>query len=834
MRAVGLEPEEKLHMSRVHIKKRPLKIAYLINPVDSDWQEKIDAVWDFNQFKWGGRFNPIISTDGEALDDFWWTLLREFDPDYLYSFSTLSPTLIAELTKRLRPCEIEVHRTREEGLNITVDSYHEGVHILPSTSNLTRFQNVVSNDVLFAVRGLPATVSLDVYRFLLQNLGIIPDTYPFDRILQKVDKKVELKPSHRNDLLQSFKTSMIAGVDFVYPIQFSTLGRPTIHLEFDNAHSYDSFGIVVGDSFYDQVFYRNKCFFERDFSHRRINHIRLPSFFAADDELMEAMGYWLRNRSSKIHLFSFSFEFAELEATGGKLDLNGNGRRFLTTLNKSFSAFSHFPLPKYMKRDEYSFFQGFGRRISIPKGCDARVLTGDHRGVLEIEGPQNEGASERGSWVAEFYIEAKKERFFQASRFHKGSEPFLWRLPRKNFLAQDLLGGAARIDANGIPTATMSGKKGSLTLQLPDDITLIRSCLVGDWKRRMQGIVPRRPEEVDHAQPSNIGKYLAGFIEVFGGLDLAHSYFEDRFWRKVFDRISDRETAKESKLLKRVGDKLRKKINAGSKETERDINFESLAAFVIQLAKEVALDGKEIDFKSLLEEKMQEHQELMEQLNETWTFNENALSEQLSQLLELGVLIMGVSQKCPRCGSKCWYSMDDLSQSLVCPGCRQAFSLMANPAILYRLSTLARHGVFTHGLVPVTIVLGQIFKAAQSSFFFGPCMDLYKVTSSANEEQVKYGRITDADICCIQDGKFVIGEIKRNQDQFTKSQMMELADIADMVEADVLLFSSLDQKTTEKTNKLIEMVKERLKETNVEVGWYSIDKMAFEPSRGDC
>lgn len=822
-------------MTRVYINKRPLKTAFLINPNDSDWQEKVDAVWEHNQHKWGGRYNPIVSTDGETLDDIWWTFLAEFDPDYLYTFSTLNPSLIEQLNKKLRPIEIEFARQPNSGEKVNVNSRHEGVYVFPSDSNLKRFQKIISNDVLAAIRGLTWTVDADIYRFLLQNFGMFEGTYPFDRRLERVEKQISLSAGDRDELLALFETLMTTGIDLVYPVQFSMLGRQPVYLELENEHAYDVFGIVVGDSFNDQVFYRNKGFYERDLSHRRINHIRLPTFFAEDDELMEALGGWLRRTSSEVHLFSFSLEATELESVGERLDVNTSGRPLMNALYKSFTSYAQFPLPKYGKKDEYSFFQRFARGISIPKGCDVHTLIGARNGKIEVEAPsQTEGVSENGSWIAELYIEASKERFYQPRRFYKDGEPFLWRLPRKNYLARDMFKRDSRIDARGITVTYMSGKKVSLTLQLPDDVELIRSCFVGDWKGRMQCIVPRRPLEIDYAQPSNIGKYLAGFIEVFGGLDLAHAYLEDRFWRNVFAVMANREPAKEATLLSTVKGKLMKKIREGQTLSEIRANFESLAEFVIQLAKDVALDGKETDYQTLLRKKTREHDELMNQINETWPFSEKALEKQISELLELGVLLMGVSQKCPRCGSNCWFSIGDLSQDLFCQGCRQAFSLKSNPTILYKLSTLARHGVFTHGLVPVTLSLGQILKDARSSFFFGPCMDLFKATPSSDDGGEKYDKITDADIACIQDGRFILGEIKQSQSQFTRSQMTALAEVAEIVEADVLLFSSLEDGATSRTNNLIEEVKKQLKHTSIEVGWYPLDREAFLPSRGDC
>ena len=146
------------------------------------------------------------------------------------------------------------------------------------------------------------------------------------------------------------------------------------------------------------------------------------------------------------------------------------------------------------------------------------------------------------------------------------------------------------------------------------------------------------------------------------------------------------------------------------------------------------------------------------------------------------------------------------------------------------LLSLVRQGIFTHGLVPVVLVLGQLLEDARSSFFFVPSMDLYKQISV---EPIDYEKLTDSDIVCIKDGNLVIGEIKQSQDRFTEKQMMDLAKIAESIEADVLLFSSLDKIPNKHTTGMIDKVKEKLKDTKVQVGWYQLDERIFEPTRGD-
>ena len=67
----------------IYANNRPFRIAFLVNPDgDGEW---FDIIRDYNREKWGGRFNPIILTNGKTIEDSWWKFLRDYDPDIIFS-----------------------------------------------------------------------------------------------------------------------------------------------------------------------------------------------------------------------------------------------------------------------------------------------------------------------------------------------------------------------------------------------------------------------------------------------------------------------------------------------------------------------------------------------------------------------------------------------------------------------------------------------------------------------------------------------------------------------------------------------------------------------------
>jgi len=299
----------------------------------------------------------------------------------------------------------------------------------------------------------------------------------------------------------------------------------------------------------------------------------------------------------------------------------------------------------------------------------------------------------------------------------------------------------------------------------------------------------------------------------------------------VFETMSGRNMSRQASLLAKVRDKIRKRIS--QHKTKEDVfrDIEGLAEYVVQISKETAYQGHELRFADLLRMKIAEHDAFKFHYEVDYAFDETAFRRSLSKLLELAVFQMGVSQNCPRCGNDNWFAIDQARQASACSGCSYEYSLVAEPDISYRLSSLARTGISANGLIPVVLVLGQMLKDARSSFFFTPSLDLFEVSGT---DGTKYNKVIDADIVCIKDGEFIIGAVKERQSLFTFRQMQALAAVAKAVEADVLLFSSLDAHVNAATRTKIEKIQNQLRGSRTQVGWYELDADIFHPTRGDC
>ena len=93
----------------IYINKRPMRIVFLVNP-SQDSIEIVDQIISYNRSLWGGRFNPIILTDGKTIDSNSWKFLCDVDPDIIKPFVPLGTELIEKFEQFLSPLQIENYK----------------------------------------------------------------------------------------------------------------------------------------------------------------------------------------------------------------------------------------------------------------------------------------------------------------------------------------------------------------------------------------------------------------------------------------------------------------------------------------------------------------------------------------------------------------------------------------------------------------------------------------------------------------------------------------------------------------------------------------------------
>ena len=159
----------------IYIDKRPMRIAFLVDP-DSASLEEVDQIIDYNRSLWGGRFNPIILTDGHTIHDKWWKFLRDVDPDVIKPLVRLDDRLIEKIENFLSPLSIEPFREGEQAnLNTQISTSCEPASINFNSLNTlmfeTWYQGLWHEDPVLGIFNLEEMSDDIGRRLILHNFG---------------------------------------------------------------------------------------------------------------------------------------------------------------------------------------------------------------------------------------------------------------------------------------------------------------------------------------------------------------------------------------------------------------------------------------------------------------------------------------------------------------------------------------------------------------------------------------------------------------------------------------------------------------------------------------
>jgi hypothetical protein len=147
-----------------------------------------------------------------------------------------------------------------------------------------------------------------------------------------------------------------------------------------------------------------------------------------------------------------------------------------------------------------------------------------------------------------------------------------------------------------------------------------------------------------------------------------------------------------------------------------------------------------------------------------------------------GVLIQGYDWKCPRCLHRNWVTIAGLGPMLACEVCLREDALPASFTWDFRLDGYVARGLRERGLRGLVWALGYLSGSARNSFMFSPPLNLI------GRDQL----LGDADIACVIDDRFVIGEVKESARNINEGLADRLVTIARTVRPDVVILACYD------------------------------------------
>ena len=620
---------------------------------------------------------------------------------------------------------------------------------------------------------------------------------------------------------------------------------PNIERESEEDEWAAFFDIIVGDTLQDIVYFWNRPLLVKRWKRGVIDHMWLPTVLTKDADMEEALCAWIARRANlgsqtrkTVRLVSYSIEKRELEDIANRFRENLHAHhRYADIIT---DCFEEPQIPKFRSEDPLSFQQDdpFSFRENT---IDIHRVQGNE-GMLELTEPKEisqHGLA--GHWMADFYIECTHDMYGDNEYVIKiPGETLFWRFPNQNHLMHEIFDKPSRVKRNGFPSIMMQSGKKVLTFTLKEAESVVASLFRRVWIPAYKHGDPRT-QVVDKryysVEVSDKGKYLQGVLELFGNLTFAHEVFSSSYWRGMFDTLS-KNTHAEQHAHESIANKLTKLIGrSGSLTVENQRAIESLTAHIVNESKKLDLKQKEFPFDAFVQEAnhwREKYTEYMvpvdDQSEENMIgFRSEDVKDALQQLARRNIIQIGVKPRCPSCGIVSWYHVDDIHQHLTCQGCRIQFPLDPELTWYYRLNGLIHAAHALHGTTPVILVLGQLLQESRTSFLFSPNLDL--LTKPQDESSERLNKAAEVDIACIQDGKFIIGEVKQSMSLFGKSDFDAIAEIAERTKPDIVLFSCIDsQKPTKSIADHIKRIRTKLSPFEIDVKWYELRYLDYTVS----
>jgi len=798
----------------IFTENRPLRIVFLVDPNDPNVFKIIHAIIEYNQDKWGGRYNPIILTNGKTVSKEWWQFLSNYDPDIIKSFVSISKPLLKRLNNHLTPYLIEDFDPTRSGNPPSVYIQDDGLSVLPTKESIAQVTGFSLDRTFLVLFEIDENQENEINTFLKVNFGTYQPRMMTSSIIREYPKRKEFVVKSEAELVTAL-SDLNTFDTFVYPSMMCTV--PSAALNHEYSHEEEDFTIIVGDSLNDIVYYWNRIFAVHYTRQTKLNAIWISRAMAMNPAIVAALNNWIQRAVDPggsgqhgVRFVSFSVNQSELDGIATQIV---NGRYFRKTLDVKttlpLTDFSWDPNLAGIKERLYPIrVNGDEAHITVPPpGLKEGVMGGQH-------------------WMTDIYIEFHPERF----TYIHGID-YWWQLPKHNDLAMALFHTQSRICGNGIPAVLLKRDtpavspypNNKIKIQLLDDTSIFQILIVGD-KRPMYTSDPRsslaeRP--YNNIGRSDKGRYLSGVLDLFSGLYSSDSFFKSRYWRRMFDILSQQNPRKDEVRKESVINKLNKEVTRRNFDSRGDREW--LAEYILRISKEQSSSGKELPYLSFKKEAEQEAKDYSNShpLNKI-PFSEEDLKDELGDLIESGIFATGVRPRCRSCGLASWYHIDETKQTVKCKGCGYEYGLKPEQPWYYRLNSLIQEGVSRHYLIPVILSLGQLLNDARTSFIYATSLDLFNRRSFDKP-------LGDLDIVCVQDGKFIIGEVKNICSLFKQEDFDKMERIARKIRPDKVVFSSLEQRPSTTVTQQIVALALKLKSEAIQVEWLSLDSWTFEP-----
>ncbi|MDO8468156.1 MAG: hypothetical protein Q7S29_00150 [Candidatus Peribacter sp.] len=785
-------------------RNRPLRVAFLVNPRKTN-DEVIDAIVDYCLYRWGGRLNPIVFTNGKTFQKEWWDFLKKYDPDAVISFVKLDEKLIREIDHRISPIILDY--TGEEHLHI--QRHLDGLLMLPHDDYNGR-RGVPTKLAVFRTNQNTDTC---VSSFLHRNFGVFDNQGWTERALQMITLKTVFEVNGQAGLAHALTTiGNERREHWMYPTEYLSLWTPMPDTQYDENHR--CFCVIIGDTFKEFAYYWNRQLAVESYKRSSFNQLLVPTAFAENEEMQAAIQTWLYKQApwdggpTKIRFVSYSHTLQELEQFAQKM----------TPRLNMYSRCEVLKSPLIPALNEFHIFQENDQHYTALEETQVFSLNGPED-MFRVQEPENIKPFRWGKWMVDLKIEYKPQNY----KHNVIGRDSFWKLPRHRAILQHMFRNhAARIVGSRMPSLLAGQENKAFTIEVPreNDIFFCIACQDAhyDFDDMRRNLKFKKFSDIATSQQ---GKNLRGLFGLFdNNFTNANWIFSEPFWMEVFDSYCPLESKSQTDLEALV----KKALGPAQTVIVNTSIIEKVAAICHRYFKgrtEVEITKSHDDLEELCDKQFKTLKG-----KQSPRKRKKAMARmydgELEYLVEKNILLMGLYPKCPNCGKKNWYLLDEAKKQSDCKHCLATFQLSPNDKWHYRLNSLLVRAIKAgDGTLPVLNALNHLFQDSRGSFILTSCKNIFDKKRKRDKPKI----IGDADIFCIQNGRLIIGEVKSSQKSFDKTQIDSMVQIAKIMRPDSLIFAA-PCKLPPKGNlrQTINQVASELQDLEIEVRWINTDE----------
>jgi hypothetical protein len=725
----------------LHTTPRHLRFMFFI-----DSKIKFEMLADIamaNMSRWGGRFNPIVPVQDNKISDLYLTLIRRFDPDYIFYSSNVDIEKIKEI----------------HNFNCFSFSHLNTINPIGSTTfgginchNLINehIQNFYSDKPEFKLLDINDFYGIEspLKYFYAINLGLISMTSDEVRAVKRF-KKITINNENFKDI-----NSII--------LQANPVHRSLLSQFFPNTTICRPKSYLINEIFTLIIYDKENCL--EDFAHYWNRQLYIghgwdiSQMIVSKEEILA-----LIDDPNFGKVFSGIARMSTLRRITSKSipvdELNAITEAIKTKISVSFEL-EDVPFPYEILDSNLS--------VKNPITNTSKHAVIGNNDLLKLEFPLiNLHYSHRDRRNEHYFItdiEIEKS---------KADNDKLIKLPHRLDSYLLFSEDAARINQDHSISLYSSLDKPTVEIKIPSDYAFITSYIqrqLSNQKYIDTGLYDLR---LSHA-----GQKLSAFINLFnsnwGDIEL---FMNNKFWFDVFRSTSVYK--KESRIGGRLGI-----------YSHKDLVEEFRLIYRNKLE---VIDGK--IFVSEENEKIEIFEETLQ--NE----QNNKVERYLQYLINNGAVFLGMQVPCKSCGANKWYSLSELKNKMRCSGCGNRIYPKAGSPIYYKTNEIIINNLFVDakanrkdfdGNYVVLKALSFLRSHRNDSFLYAPCLDYSFFNKTANKEMTG-----DIDIVAVVDGKFVIGEAKVNEKEFTPNELNKLINLANQINPDKIILAYKDGNLTE-------------------------------------